>query len=195
MFKWESQKISRNFKLSINKAAPKTATQLESSVIDFLANYHSTPHPLMNCSPAEMLNKRRLRTTLDLLHPCQTDVVQGRVHQKVNYDLYTKPCQYVIGDAVWIHNFHSEPHWIAGTVKKHAGRVMYEISVDGKDVIWHHHANQLRTRFASLKLTDTASATDKTQEQVPNQNQIPPEPRVHHRSTRIRKPRVPYKPS
>ena len=79
--------------------------------IDFLASYRSTPHTLTNCSPAEilMLNKRRLRTTLDLLHPCQTDNAKGRVHQKVNYDLHIRPRQYIIGDAVWIRNFQSEP--------------------------------------------------------------------------------------
>ena len=182
------------FKLSINKADPKTATQLESSVIDVLANYRSTPHTLTNCSPAEMLNKRRLRTTLDLLHPCQTDIMQGRVRQKLSYDLHTKPRDYVIGDAVWIRNFRSEPRWIAGTVNKHIGRVMYKVSVDGKDVTWRRHANQLRTSFASLPLTAPPS-TDTTQEQAPNQNQVSPERSVLRRSTRVRKPRVPWAPS
>ena len=67
-------------------------------MLDFLTKYHSTPHTLTNCSPAEMLNKRQLRTTLDLLHPCQSEIAQGRLRQ--NYDSHTKTCQYNIGDAV-----------------------------------------------------------------------------------------------
>ena len=143
----------------------------------------------MNCSPAEMLNQRRLRTTLDLLHPCQSEIAQGRLHQKVNYDVHTKARQYVIGDAVWICNFRSGPRWIAGTVKKHIDRVMYEAEIDGKNVIWCRHANQLRTRFASLPMTDTSSAT------TADQNQAPPEPRVLCRSIQVCKPRVVWTPT
>ena len=131
-----------------------------------------------------MLNQRRLRTTLDLLHPCQSEITQGRLHQKVNSDVHTKARQYIISDAVWIHNFRSGPRWIAGTVKKHIGRVMYEVRLDGKNVIWRRHANQLRTRFASLPMTDTSSAT------TVNQGQAPPEPMVLHRFTRVHRPRV-----
>ena len=45
-------------------------------------------------------------------------------------------------NAVWIRNFQSGLRWIAGTVKKHIGRVMYEVRLDGKNVIWRRHANQ-----------------------------------------------------
>ena len=191
----EAERLVETFKLGINKANPKTATQLEDAVVDFLAKYRSTPHTLTNCSPAEMLNKRRLRTTLDLLHPCQTEILQGKVRQKIAYDSHTKSRQYVIGDAVWIRNFRSGPRWFAGTVKKHIGRVMYEVSIDGKDVVWRRHANQLRTRFVSLPLTDTPSTTNTNQGNVTDQNQVPPESRVLRRSTRIRRPRVVWTPT
>ena len=42
----EAERLVETFKLSINKADPKTPTQLESSVLDFLAKYRSTPHTL-----------------------------------------------------------------------------------------------------------------------------------------------------
>ena len=107
----------------------------------------------------------------------------------INYDVHTKARQYVIGDAVWIRNFRSGTRWIAGTVKKHIGRVMYEVEIDGKNVIWRRHANQLRTRFASLPMTDTSNVT------TTDQNQAPPESRVLRRSTRVRKPRVVWTPT
>ena len=56
---------------------------------------------------------------------------------------------------------------------------MYEVSIDGKDVIWHRHANQLRTRFASSSMTNNSSATTNTQAQATELNQIPCEPRVY----------------
>ena len=73
--------------------------------------------------------------TLNLLHPCQSEITQGRLCQKVNYDSHTKPREYVIGDAVWIRNFRSGSCWIAVTIKKHISRVMYEVSIDGKNVV------------------------------------------------------------
>ena len=48
----EAKKLVETFKLSINKADPKTATKLGSSVIDFLAKYNLTSHTLTNCSPS-----------------------------------------------------------------------------------------------------------------------------------------------
>jgi len=74
----------------------------------------------------------------------------------IDYDSHTKPCD--IRDTVGILNFNSGPCWVAGTVKKNIGKVMYEVSIDGKNITWCHHANQLRTRFATLPVTETTSA-------------------------------------
>ena len=63
-------RLVETFKLAINKADPKNATQLDDAVINFLAKYRTIPHTITNCSPSELLNGHRLRTTLDLLHPC-----------------------------------------------------------------------------------------------------------------------------
>ena len=67
----EAEWLVEIFKLGINKADPKTATELDHSVIEFLNKYQATPHSVTNTSPSEMLNNRHLRTTLNLLHPCQ----------------------------------------------------------------------------------------------------------------------------
>ena len=74
----EAERLVETFKLGINKADPKTATELDSAVINFLARYRAFPHTLTNCSPSEMLNSRHLRTVLDLLHPCQANISRAR---------------------------------------------------------------------------------------------------------------------
>ena len=61
---------------------------------------------------------------------------------------------------------------------------MFEVNVEGKDFTWRRHANQLRTRLASLPLTSDTTSTNAT-EQSPN----PPVPITVRRSTRVRKPR------
>jgi len=123
-----------------------------------------------------------------LLHPCQVNIEQARAHQKVAYDSHTNLREYVIEDTVWVHNFRTGPHWVAGTVKKNIGRVMYEVNINGKDVTWCHHANQLRTRFALLPLTETTSATDTNR--ATTENPVPSEPVTLQRSTRIHQPRI-----
>ena len=67
----EAERLVETFKLTINKADPKNEKQL---VINFLAKYRTIFYTLTNCSISELLNGRRLRTTLDLLHPCQPDI-------------------------------------------------------------------------------------------------------------------------
>ena len=85
--------LVETFKLGINKADPKTASELDNPVIEFLAKYRAIPHTVTNTSLSEMLN-RRLRTTLDLLHPCQADSTTLRVRQRANHVTHTKARQF-----------------------------------------------------------------------------------------------------
>ena len=56
----EAERLVETFKQSIDKANPRTASQLQDAVIEFLAKYRSTPHTVTNSSPSELLNSRRL---------------------------------------------------------------------------------------------------------------------------------------
>ena len=136
--------------MAINKADPKNERQLDDAVINFLAKYRTIPHTLTNCSPSELLNGRRLRTTLDLLHPCQPDITKAEARRQKNYNAHTRPRQFSSGDTVWARNFQQGPRWIAGTIETTIGRVMCKVKIDGKDMHWRRHVNQLRTRLTSL---------------------------------------------
>jgi len=105
-------------------------------VIDFLAKYQST-HTVTNSSPSELLNNRRLRTILDLLHPCQTDTAKCKEQQKLSYDSHTEPRQFGVGDAVWARNFHQGPRWSRATVTECLENVMYKVHLEEQPcLIW-----------------------------------------------------------
>ena len=53
----------------------------------------------------EMLNSRRIRTLLDLLHPSQQQVQQTGLQQEEAYNAKTRPRQLYIGDLAWVRNF------------------------------------------------------------------------------------------
>ena len=113
-----------------------------------------------------------MRTILDLLHPCQSDITKAKARQQRNYDAHTKPRQFSPGDTVWARNFQQGTHWIAGTIGATIGKVMCKVKIEGKDVIWRRHVNQLRTRLTSWPFTinsdsepsqsDSASTTSHT---------------------------------
>ena len=101
-------------KQSIDKANPKTASQLQDAVIEFLAKYQSTPHTATNSSPSELLKNGRLQTILDLLHPCQTDTAKSKEQQKTNHNSHTITHQFSV--------------WTQISVKLHVGVVLLLLS-------------------------------------------------------------------
>ena len=143
----EVERLVQTFKNAIQKRDPHTSGEINDAVIDFLATYRSTPQSTTNQTPSEMLNNRRLRTTLDLLHPCNTDIVKAQQRQKAIYDLTTKPHQFRVGDLVWTRNYRKGKRWMPGSITRQIGNVMYEIFTKELNMTWRRHANQLRTRI------------------------------------------------
>ena len=183
----EAERLVQTFKAAVDKANPKSSTELQDCVVNFLARYRSTPHTVTSQSPSEMLNGRRIRTRLDLLHPCQSGVPQSALRQKEYYDLHTKPKHFLVGESVWIRNFRTGKRWLPGTIRQKKGRVMYKVSVEGSDRIWNRHANQLRVRAVVLPdSADSSISTNADTLEAPVPGPVPPTLR---RSTRIRRPR------
>jgi len=180
----EAERLVETFKKSIDKANPKTASQLQDAVIDFLAKYRSTPHTVTNSSPSELLNNRRLRTILDLLHPCQTDTAKRKEQQKLSYDSHTQPRQFGVGDAVWARNFRQGPRWSRATVTECLGNVMYKVQLEEQPrLIWRRHANQLRTRIVPVNIDNNSDHNLDTNDGPVLNNPLP-----LRRSSRARKP-------
>ena len=79
--------------------------EIQEAAVDFLAMYRSTPQSTTNQTPSEMLNNRRMRTMLDLIHPCNSEAIKSQQRQKANYDANTKATKFRVGDLVWARNF------------------------------------------------------------------------------------------
>ena len=94
-----------------------------------------------------MLNNRRMKTRLDLLHPCNSEAIKSQQCQKANYDVNTKPHKFKAGDLVYAHNFRGGKRWLSGRVTKQIANVLYEVSIKELNTNSCRHANQLRTRI------------------------------------------------
>ncbi|XP_013925140.1 PREDICTED: uncharacterized protein LOC106551546 [Thamnophis sirtalis] len=104
---------------------------------DFLLAHHSTPSPESNTSPAELLMGRRLRTTLDCLHPAYATptLLDSRGGTR----------SFGQGEAVYARNYGGHPLWLPGIVVDQTGPCSYRVRLnDGRT--WRCHCDQLRGR-------------------------------------------------
>ena len=167
---------------------------MDNAVIEFLAGYRSTPHTVTNISPSEMLNHRRLRTTLDLLQPCQSDSSILRACQRANHVTHTKTQQFQVGDSVWVQTFCPGPRWVPVTINSKMASVMYYADIEGKGVMWRHHVYQLRTRITSLPMKMN-SANSEYLKELPTPTTSENVSLPLHQSIRIRKQKQMWMPT
>ncbi|XP_026576533.1 uncharacterized protein K02A2.6-like, partial [Pseudonaja textilis] len=107
----------------------------------YLLSQHTTPCTTTNKSPAELLMGRRLRTTLDRLHPhyCP-DTPIGSDSLVGDFALH---------DLVYARNYAGDPLWVPGQVVSIAGPRSYRVLLeDGR--LWRRHVDQLRRRWRVL---------------------------------------------
>ncbi len=104
-----------------------------------LFSYRITPQSTTGISPAEMLLGRKLRSTLDLLHPdLQQKVRDKQCKQKQHHDNKWQVRSFQVGDAVLTRNFSYGPKWIPGFIAKVTGPLSYQVMLgDGKTVRSH----------------------------------------------------------
>ena len=170
-FNGEVERLVATFKNSIEKANPSSNEQLQNSLINFLARYRATPHTVTGQTPSEMLNCRRIRTLLDLLHPSQQKV---RLRKEEAYNSKTRPRQFTIGDLVWVRNFRGGKRWVPGTIKENLGNVMHKVLIEGAGTIWRQHVNQLKTRLAAWTIPDSLPVTNSSTNSPPVTNNPSP---------------------
>ena len=112
-----SERAVQTFKVALQKTQ---GGSINTKVCRFLFNYSITPQTVTGISPADMLNKRKLRSCLNLLYPG----VRSRVQQKQDNAVHKKPGVYRSfsnGDHVYVSNFGQGSKWIPGDVKQDSG--------------------------------------------------------------------------
>ncbi|XP_032067723.1 uncharacterized protein K02A2.6-like [Thamnophis elegans] len=93
----------------------------------FLLAQHSTPSPETNTSPAERLMGRRLRTTLDHLHPAYS--------AQTPLDSRGGSRSFAQGEAVYARNYVGHPLWLPGIITDQTGPCSYRVRLlDGR--VW-----------------------------------------------------------
>ena len=133
----EVERLVQTFKVGVNKIKAQHNKAVDECVLDFLANYRATPHSSTNQTPSELLNGRRLRTKLDLIHPSQQQLRQESSNrQQRNYSQNTKWRQFQVGDLVWIRNYREGKLWIPGMIKSRQGNVMYHVQQENSNITW-----------------------------------------------------------
>ena len=122
----------------------------------FLFDYRRTPHSTTGKSPMEVLNKRKMRSRLDLLQPS----LQGHVRKKqtqmnMDHDRGTRKREFAPGDNVYVKNFGPGLKWLTGTIRHVTGPVSHTVELaDGREC--RRHVDHLRGRCVD---TDSGSET------------------------------------
>jgi len=203
----EAERLVETFKNSIQKANPISRTEIQDCVTNFLAKYRGTPHSVTGQTSSELLNGRRLRTLLDLLHPSQTQLQQAKLRQEEQCNLKTRPREFKTGDLVWVCNYREGKRWVPGIIKEKSGNVMCQAVIEGQNLTWRRHASQLKTRLAVSHLVDppqvssqpgdsqTASSSQVADSQTDQVEQSTGTQSPLRRSARVPKPRRPWSPS
>ncbi|XP_042613167.1 uncharacterized protein K02A2.6-like [Cyprinus carpio] len=112
-----------------------------------LFSYRITPQTTTGLSPAELLHGRKLRCSLDFIHPDLTGKIQEQQQkQRVHHDKKTHARSLGVGDPVLVRNFTYGPKWIPGHIETVTGPLSYKVMLGDGRVVRRHvdqiHAGQ-----------------------------------------------------
>ena len=112
----------------------------------YLLGYRVTPHSTTGNSPSELLNNRKLKTLLDLLHPNLHGKVQMKQQEMKNrHDKHAKHREFHVGDLVSVRNYSRGPKWLPGVIIAAGPVFEVQLSRDGRVV--RRHLNQMLPRI------------------------------------------------
>ncbi|XP_038590459.1 uncharacterized protein K02A2.6-like [Micropterus salmoides] len=149
------------FKRMMKKCPEGTLT---AKVARVLFSYRVTPHTTTDLSPAELLQGRKLRCTLDLIHPDLSLKVQGKQERQIrDHDRKARGRWFKPGDSVLTQNFSLGPKWIPGIIESVTGPVSYKVLLgDGRVV--RRHVDQIHTQHQRLELSSAGHQAESTKQ-------------------------------
>lgn len=114
----------------------------------FLYKQHITVHTATGKTPAWMMFGRELPSPLERLIRVPKDEVQATTEN---------PCQYVVGQSVWVLKFPSGRTWMSGVITERLGSRSWIIQTE--DGLVRRHMDHIRPRLlAARRSSDTPSA-------------------------------------
>lgn len=137
-----AERAVQTFKRMMKKCPEGTLT---AKVARVLFSYRVTPHTTTGLSPAELLLGRKLRCTLDSIHPdLSRKVMKKQEQQTKDHNKKAKGRWFKTGDSVLTQNFSLGPKWIPGIIESVTGPVSYKVVLgDGRVV--RRHVDQIHT--------------------------------------------------
>ena len=141
----QAERTVKTFKTTLNKMLNKKGT-INKKVQRFLMAYCTTAHSATNCTPAELLFGRRLRTALDIIKPSLSNNMEKNRSNMIYRAQNRRMREFSNGQEVFIRNFGVGSRLISGVIVNSSGPLTWLIKLeDGKTVI--RHADHIRNRY------------------------------------------------
>ncbi|XP_063894989.1 uncharacterized protein K02A2.6-like [Helicoverpa armigera] len=135
------------------KKAYRDQLDIDTALQTFLLAYRNTVHGTTRETPAMLLQRRTLRSRLDLLRADR--VVEHRVREaqtrQVEYAGGT-PRKFTEGDLIWARGYGSGDKWVKGTVQGVDSLRRYSVVADSGQLC-KRHINQMRRRSCFSDVT------------------------------------------
>ena len=156
----QAERTVKTFKTTLNKMLNKKGT-INKKVQRFLMAYCTTAHSATNCTPAELLFGRRLRTTLDIIKPSLSNNMEKNCNNMICRTQNRRMREFSNGQEVFICNFGNGSRWISGVIVTSSGPLIRLIKLNnGKVVI--RHADHIQNRYVQ-KNDETFQKFEKTE--------------------------------
>ncbi|CAK1579680.1 unnamed protein product [Parnassius mnemosyne] len=148
------------------KKAYRDDVDIDTALQTFLLSYRNSKQSTTGESPAMLLQRRSLRSRLDLLRGGY--VVQARVldaqQRQVEY-AGGVPRNFSLGDTVWSRDYGTRDKWVKGTVAQKEGSGRYVLdNGDGRLIKRHIDQIRRRSRLSDVTCPDITNEVDEKDE-------------------------------
>lgn len=129
------------------KKSLRDRVDLDAALQTYLLAYRNSSHSTTGVSPAMQLQRRNLRSRLDLLK--EDRQVEERVHRAQRKQVeYAGGIarEFQVGDSVWARNYTGEKKWVEGQVSAKLGSRNYVVGA-GNGPPLKRHVDQMRSRW------------------------------------------------
>ena len=152
------------------KKAMRDSVDVDAALQTYLLAYRNSIHSTTGDTPAMLLQRRPLRSRLDLLR--SSSALHEQVSEAQHKQMASSggaPVAHTAGDAVWARNYGGPDRWLKGTVVSKEGSRRYIIgSDDGRLLTRHVDQVKGRSRRSSLKFPNPP-AEDRSEDDVERQ--------------------------